>query len=75
MNVRAKFVCYGIKDNPSSESKTVTFGAVTSGSEENKSFSKYTPSGSIDMVISYDTPASNAFEQGKEYYVDFTPVE
>ncbi|MFA6974022.1 MAG: hypothetical protein WC238_04785 [Parcubacteria group bacterium] len=75
MNVRAKFVCYGIKDNPPSESKTVTFGAVVSGSEENKSFSKFTPSGSLEMIISYDTPASEAFEQGKEYYLDISPAE
>ena len=75
MKVRAKFVCYGIQDNPPSESKTVTFGAVTSGSEENKSFSKYTPSGSLELVISYDTPASDAFEQGKEYYLDISPAE
>ena len=75
MNVRAKFICTGVEDNPPSESKTVSFSPVVSGSEENKSFSKYTPSGTLQLVISYDTPACDAFERSKEYYLDITPAE
>lgn len=73
--VRAKFVCTGIQDNPQYENKTVSFSPVISGSEENKSFSKYTPAGSVSLSISYETQASNFFEDGKEYYLDFTKVE
>lgn len=70
--VRAKFTCNNIKNQPEYECKSVSFTPVTYGSEENKSFSKYTPSGSLVLQISNDTVASNAFEVGKEYYLDFT---
>jgi len=73
--VRAKFVCNGIQDNPQYENKTVSFTPVISGSEENKSFSKYTPAGSVSLSISYETEAVNFFEEGKEYYLDFTKAE
>lgn len=73
--VRAKFVCNGVQDHPEYENKSVSFTAVTTGSEENKSFSKYTPSGTVQMSISYETEASNFFEVGKEYYLDFSLVE
>lgn len=73
--VRAKFVCTGVEDQPTYEQKVVSFSAVISGSEENKSFAKYTPSGNLQMWISYETQASDAFEQGKEYYLDILPVE
>lgn len=73
--VKAKFMCSHISDDPERQQKTVTFYPVTSGCEENKSFSKYTPGGNIQMIISYETPACDAFEAGKEYFVDFTPAE
>ena len=41
--VRAKFVCTGVGKAEGSESKNVSFSPVISGSDENKSFSKYTP--------------------------------
>lgn len=72
MSVRAKFECVGIEDQPDYESKSVSFSAVINGSDENKSFSKYTPSGSLNLQISYETEAVNAFEVGKEYYLDIT---
>jgi hypothetical protein len=74
-NVRAKFVCNGVDDKPEYEQKSASFSPVTTGSEENKSFAKYTPAGSIQLSISNETPAANFFEPGKEYYVDFTAVE
>lgn len=73
--VRAKFVCVGIEDQPDYKQKLVEFSAVISGSEENKSFAKYTPSANLKMWISYDTPACNAFEKGKEYFVYFTEAK
>jgi len=75
MIIRAKFQCTYVEDHPEYEQKLVTFFAVTSGSEENKSFSKYTPSGNLNMSISYDTQASDFFEQGKEYYLNFSKAE
>lgn len=46
---------------------------VVGGSEENKEFWKYTPSGKIELYI--DNPeAFKAFELG-EYYVDFTKAD
>ncbi len=73
--VRAKFVCTGITDSPEYQNKSVSFSPVINGSDENKSFSKYTPSGSLHLSISYETEAINFFEQGKEYYLDFTAAE
>lgn len=73
--VRAKFVCNGIQDNPQNEQKQVSFIPVIGESDENKSFSKYTPAGSVFLSISYETEASNFFEEGKEYYLDFSVAE
>lgn len=73
--VRAKFICNGVQDYPENEQKTVSFTPVLSGSDENKSFSKYTPAGNATLCISYETEASNFFEEGKEYYLDFTKAE
>lgn len=75
MIVRAKFQCTMVEDHPEYEQKLVAFSVVTSGSEENKSFSKYTPAGNLNMSISYDTQASDFFEQGKTYYLDFSKAE
>lgn len=46
---------------------------VTSGSEENKAFYEWTPSGSIDLGT-INPVAAEQLELGKEYYVDFTPA-
>ncbi len=74
MNVRAKFECTGVEDQPDFKQKVVYFSPVIGGSEENKSFAKFTPAGVLNLYISYETPASNAFEQGKEYYLDLSPA-
>lgn len=68
MSVRAKFKCQGNTNG------TVSLLAVTDGSEENKAFWQYTPSGSISLTIT-NPAAMNQFEAGKEYYVDFTPTD
>jgi hypothetical protein len=73
--VRAKFQCVKIESQPDSKQKLVDFLAVTDGSEENKSFAKFTPAGGAYLNISDETPASNFFEEGKEYYLDFVKVE
>lgn len=73
--IRAKFACQNIEDQPTYEQKVVSFYPVVSGSEENKSFAKYTPGGNLQLIISYETQASNFFESGKEYYLDITAAE
>lgn len=40
----------------------------------NESWSKHTPSGKIEMNIT-NPDAIDAFDVGKAYFVDFTPVE
>lgn len=72
--VRAKMVCVSTEPNINDQT-TVHFQAVTFGSEENKSFSRWTPTANLNMVISNETPAAQVFKQGKEYYLDFTEVE
>ena len=67
--VRAKFYCVSVEDAVEG-SKNITLNAVTSGSEENKSFFKYTPTGQITFNCVNDE-ASALFEPGKEYYVGF----
>ena len=44
------------------------------GSDENKQFFASTPNGQIRLTMT-NPKAYEAFQQGKEYYVDFTPVE
>lgn len=70
--VRAKVVCNGIEGN------AVNFRTVyepdAAKDTENARFTKATPWGEIKMGI--DNPvALQRFEAGKEYYVDFTPVD
>ena len=71
MTVKAKFLCETIVDTTTAyiKSRKVTFRPVTGGSEENKSFAKYTPSGSLEMVIDSETQAYDAFTPGKEYFL------
>lgn len=69
MAVRAKFVC--IKNSE----QTIKMQPVTSGSKENEAFFKYTPGGEINLYGITNPEAEKQFEVGREYYVDFTPVE
>lgn len=84
-SIRAKFVCDRIEDLPTQEEKQIYLSAVVGDSEENKSFSRWTPSGNLDMIVSNETSAGDLFEVGQEYYLDiqkavatdfdFEPVE
>ena len=69
MTVRAKFQCNSIQKSPDNSTAVVHLMAVTSGSLENETWSKYTPSGQLQMVIS-NPAAFEQFEQGKEYFID-----
>ncbi|VFS73957.1 Uncharacterised protein [Raoultella terrigena] len=47
MSVRAKFQCNSINKSPDNSSAVVHLIAVTTGSTENETWSKYTPSGQL----------------------------
>jgi len=75
MAVRGKFkLSESTQVDYNPEVRKLTFNAVCNdGTEENAKFHKYTPSGEISMTV--DNPsASEQFELGKSYYVDFTPA-
>lgn len=71
--VRAKFKVSRVV--PHGEGvRQVFFDPVIDGSEENKSFWQFTPSGQIMLWIT-NPAAFEQFEVGKEHYVDFTRAE
>lgn len=65
--VKAKFRCNSVTDY--GQQKRAELNAVVSGSEENKSFAKYTPAGSLSLTIDEGTEANSFFEPGKHYYI------
>lgn len=74
MKVRAKFKVTQINKDIEAKTGTVILEPVIGGSDENKAFFRYTPSGRIQMNILNES-AINQFKLGNEYYVDFTPAE
>jgi len=74
MTVRAKFKCTVVSHNYTDNAMVVKFQAVTAETEENKTWSKWTPTGSLEMYVS-NPEVFNQFEEGKEYFLDITPVE
>lgn len=72
---RAKFRCNTVKrwSNNADGQRVYEFTAVyDDGTPENQRYAKYTPSGRLEITV--DNPAVE-FELGKDYYLDFTPVE
>ena len=79
MSVRAKFFVTEIKHTgtPGSDPyATITlapvFGTYGNG-QANESWSKYTPSGKIEMAVT-NPAAIDQFAVGQSYFVDFTPA-
>ena len=72
-SVRAKFVCTAV--DGSEQEATVRFEAVTADGfdGENTEWSKWTPSGSMEMHV-MNPAVLPYFEVGKEYYLDITKV-
>lgn len=68
MNIKAKMKCESVLKTEFGEEVKLT--AVSSGSEENKTFSKYTPSANHSMTIT-NPDALGAFAPGKSYYLTF----
>lgn len=80
MSVRAKFFVSSVThlatpgSDPCATIKLApVFGSYGDG-KDNESWSKYTPSGTIEMNVTNPT-AIERFEPGKAYYVTFDPVE
>lgn len=77
MNIRAKFKCLAViedKDMTGDKNQErVSFCAVYEGSEENKQWSKWTPSGELGMTIT-NPDAWGSFKVDDEYLLDITPA-
>jgi hypothetical protein len=72
MAIRAKFKVSSVEHNEGGTS-TLNSYPVTSGSEENKEFFKYTPGGNIKLSV-LKTEALEGFDPGTEFYVVLTPA-
>lgn len=66
--IKAKFKCTEVR-TPTETSEQVKFGVVTTGSKENETFSKFTPSGSLDLTITNEELLGH-FKVDKEYFVN-----
>lgn len=75
MSVRAKFRVDTISQvSWSAEVRVIKMAAVSAEDiPENERYHKYTPSGTIEIVID-NPPAAEQFKLGESYYVDFTAV-
>lgn len=76
MNVRAKFYVAAVNPGSSAEepSADITLRAVTSDSEENKTWSKWTPSGTLEMNVT-NPEAIKQFVQGEEVFLTLTSAK
>lgn len=71
--ILAKFKVGSVTDY-GNKNEGVALSPVIGGSDENKSFSLYTPSGKIEMHIN-NPEACGFFIPGEEYYVEFKKAE
>lgn len=71
MDILAKLHCESVLVAENSE--TAKLRAVYGDSEENKTFSKYTPAANLEIQIT-NPEAFGAFEPGHDYLVRFSPV-
>ena len=71
--MKAKFKCQSVQNFE--HSKKAELFAVYGNSEENKDYSKATPSGNLTIGIDESTPAIDFFIPDKEYYLEFTQAE
>lgn len=68
--VNAKFRVASVRHDASG-TKVARLEACTSGSEENKEWSKWTPAGTVEIYITND-PAAEFFVPGGEVYLQFS---
>lgn len=72
--VRAKFVCQNVTHHVGGQQNIVMTPVVGDNSEENKSFSKYTPNGKLELTITNEA-VFDFFKPGKQFYLDMIPAE
>ena len=68
MTARCKVTCTAVTQDVAGYNYQFNF--VTSGSDENEKFFKYTPCGKFEFGCTEE----RKFEPGKEYYVDISPA-
>lgn len=68
--IRAKFQCNSVEAFETT--KIAKLSAIYSDKGENKAFTDSTPSGTMEIMISNDAPASEFLQPGKYYYLDFS---
>ena len=73
--MRAKFVISSVERNgtPEYPLETLKMLAVTNGSVEDNTFSKFTPSASLSLTVN-NPDLIGHFNPGEKFYVDFTPA-
>jgi hypothetical protein len=73
--IRAKFKCHTVTRD-SGGNETVTLHPVygNAQSPDNIEWSKYTPTGKLEMTITQEG-AQGKFIPNKDYFLDFTPAE
>jgi len=73
--VRAKFKVESVTTFPGQAAVKIRMQAICDKStEENRGFSKYTPSGTLEFYVD-NPPAAEELRKSNEFYVDFTPAE
>lgn len=70
---RIKVTCNAKMPSYDNDGCYLVFTPVTTGSEENKEFFKYTPGGQIQLNIC-NPNVTEKFVLGEEYYCDFSPT-
>lgn len=74
MTIRAKFNVSTVAKHFNGGGASVTMSPVVGDAGENKTFWDATPSGKIEMHIT-NPDAIKVFENGGEFYVDFTKAD
>lgn len=72
--IRCKFTVSSVTTYQGGNRKVTLAPQYDQSIEEDRRFSKYTPSGSLEMLV--DNPnVIDALQLGKTFYIDLTPVE
>lgn len=72
--VRVSEVLHVKESDGTTNQERVKLCAVYDGSEENKQWSKWTPSANFELYIN-NAAAFGKLSNGHEFYIDFTPAK
>ena len=73
MGMRAKFKVSQI--NQFETQKQIIASAIYGHEGENADFTKYTPSGKLEMLVTNEAPASEYMRPGDEFYLTFEKID